>query len=187
MDRVAVIARLKKFEGCVSNMYLCTGGEVTIGVGHAIPTSQEASKLSWQIGGAAAAPAQAAADFERVAAAPKGMPASAYAGLTQCRMGEGDVEGLLEADLQSFEAQLAATLPKWNSYPEPVQEALFDMAFNLGLGGLKKFPRMLTAIDAGDWNTAAAQCHRQGIGEARNQEIAALFQSASTAQTPLVP
>jgi GH24 family phage-related lysozyme (muramidase) len=164
-------------------MYVCTGGEVTIGVGHAIATSADASKLTWQIGGAAAAPAQAAADFERVAAAPKGMLTSDYAGLTQCRMSDGGIDALVEADVQAFEAQLAATLPKWNSYPEPVQEALFDMAFNLGLGGLKRFPRMLAAIDAGDWNTAAAQSHRQGIGEGRNQEIAALFQSASAAQT----
>ena len=146
-----------------------------------MPNSTEASKLTWQIGGAAAAPAQAADDFERVAAAPKGMLASAYAGLTQCRMGDGGIEALVEADVQSFEAQLAATLPKWNSYPQPVQEALFDMAFNLGLGGLKKFPRMLAAIDAGDWNTAASQSHREGIADARNREIAALFQSASTA------
>ena len=109
------------------------------------------------------------------------MLASAYAGLTQCRMSDGGIEALVKADVQAFEAQLAATLPNWNSYPEPVQEALFDMAFNLGLGGLKKFPRMLEAVDAGDWNTAAAQSHRQGIGEARNQEIAALFRSASAA------
>lgn len=156
---------------------------MTIGVGHAMPNSAEASKLTWEIGGAAAMAAQVAADFERVAASPKGMLASAYAGLTQCRMSGDCIEALVEADVQSFEAQLAATLPNWNSYPEPVQEALFDMAFNLGLGGLKKFPRMLAAIDAGDWTTAAAQSHRQGIGDSRNQEIAALIQSASAVQT----
>ena len=128
---------------------------------------------------AAATPAQASADFEQVAAAQKGMLASAYAGLTQCRMSEGGIEALVEADVRALEAHMAATLPKWRSYPEPAQEALFDMAFNLGPGGLKKFPTMLAAIDAGDWNTAAAQSHRQGIGEARNQEIAALFRSAS--------
>jgi GH24 family phage-related lysozyme (muramidase) len=181
MDQAAVIARLQKFEGCVSYMYVCTGGEVTIGVGHAIPNSAEASKLTWEIGGAAATPAQASADFERVAAAQKGMLASAYAGLTQCRMSDGGIQALVEADVLAFEARLAATLPNWNSYPGPAQEALFDMVFNLGLGGLKKFPTMLAAIDAGDWNTAAAQSHRQGIGEARNQEIAALFRSASPA------
>jgi GH24 family phage-related lysozyme (muramidase) len=179
MDQATIIARLQKFEGRFSYMYVCTGGEVTIGVGHAIPNSAEASKLTWEIGGAAATPAQASADFERVAAAPKGMLASAYAALTQCRMSDGGIQALVEADVQAFEARLAAALPKWSSYPEPAQEALFDMAFNLGLGGLKEFPRMLEAIDAGDWNTAAAQSHRQGISESRNQEIAALLRSAS--------
>ena len=183
MDQSAVIARLRQFEGCVPYMYLCTGGEVTIGMGHAIPTSADASQLTWEAGGVTAAPAQAAADYESVAAAQKGMLASAYAGLTQCRMSDPDIEALVEADVQAFEAQLAAALPNWNSYPEPAQEALFDMAFNLGLGGLKKFPKMLAAIDAGDWATAAAQSHRQGIGESRNQAIAALFQSAAAPQT----
>jgi GH24 family phage-related lysozyme (muramidase) len=181
MDYAAVIARLKKFEGCIPHMYVCTGGEVTIGVGHAIPSSTEAAKLPWQVGGAPATPAQAAADFLKAAAAQKGMVASAYAGLTLCRMVDDGIQALVAADVQKFEAQLAATLPRWNAYPAPVQEALFDMAFNLGLGGLKKFPTMLKAIDAGDWATAAAQSHRQGIGEARNQEIAALLRSAPAA------
>jgi GH24 family phage-related lysozyme (muramidase) len=178
MDQAAVFARLKKFEGSVPYMYLCTGGEVTVGVGHAIPNPVRASQLTWQVGGAAPAPAQPEADYRQVAAAQKGMLASAYAGLTQCRMSDGDIEALVAADVQAFETQLAATLPNWNSYPGPAQEALFDMAFNLGLGGLQKFPKLLAAIDAGDWATAAAQSHRQGIGDARNHEIAALFQSA---------
>ena len=50
--------------------------------------------------------------------------------------------------------------------------------------GDEGYPRMLAAIDVRDWNTAAAQSHREGIGEARNQETAALFQSASAARTP---
>ena len=74
--------------------------------------------------------------------------------------------------------KVAAALPKWNTYAEPAQEALFDMAFNLGLGGLKKFPHMLRAVDAGDWATAAAQCHREGISEERNRATAALFLQA---------
>ena len=184
MDPTAVIARLKKFEGCGAHMYLCTGGEVTIGVGHAVPASGAASRLTLEGGGAAAQPEQAVADFERVAAARKGMPASAYAGLTQCRMSDGGIQALVEADVRTFEAQLAAALPNWISYPKPVQEALFDMAYNLGLGGLKKFPTMLRAIDAGDWSTAAAESHRQGIGEGRNREIAALLQSAAAAGQP---
>jgi GH24 family phage-related lysozyme (muramidase) len=53
------------------------------------------------------------------------------------------------------------------------------MAFNLGIGGLMKFHNMLVAVNAGQWDVAAAQCHRQGIGEARNQQTAALFLQAA--------
>ncbi|MBZ5725856.1 MAG: glycoside hydrolase family protein [Acidobacteriia bacterium] len=180
MDLSAAAARLRKFEGSVSHMYRCTGGEVTVGVGHAMAAAADAARLVWEIDGVAATAEQAQADFQKVAAAQKGLVASAYAGLTQCRMSDDAISGVLEADLQAFEAQLAAALPRWSSYPEPVQEALFDMAFNLGLGGLKKFPRLLAAVNAGDWTTAAAQCHRQGIGETRNQETAALFLQAAS-------
>ena len=44
MNRASVIARLKKFEGCLSYMYQCTGGKVTIGAGHAIPSAPDAGK-----------------------------------------------------------------------------------------------------------------------------------------------
>ena len=184
MDQAAVVGRLRRFEGCVSHMYRCTGGEVTIGIGHAIPDAAVAAAFPWEIAGAAATSAQAQADFQKVAAASKGLLASAYAGLTQCRMSDADIERLVEADVQSFQDQLAKVLPGWSSCPEPVQQALFDMAFNLGIGGLKKFPRLLQAVAAGDWNTAAAQCHRQGIQEDRNKEIAALFLQAAVSPSP---
>lgn len=179
MDRAAVLARLKQFEGIVPHMYRCTGGEVTIGIGHAIANVSAAAQLTWEINGAPAAAAQAQADFQRVAAAQQGLMASSYAGMTSCRMNTDGIDRLAQADIQSFEAQLLPAMPKWNSLPAPAQEALFDMAFNLGIGGLKKFPKLLQAVDAGDWNAAAAECHRQGISEARNQETASLFQQAA--------
>ena len=38
---------------------------------------------------------------------------------------------------------------------------------------------MMAAVNAGQWDVAAAQCHRTGIGEPRNQQTAALFQQAA--------
>jgi GH24 family phage-related lysozyme (muramidase) len=55
------------------------------------------------------------------------------------------------------------------------------MGYNLGVGGLLKFHKLLAAVDAGQWTTAAAQCHRMGIGDARNQATAGLFQRAAGA------
>jgi hypothetical protein len=57
------------------------------------------------------------------------------------------------------------------------------MAFNLGLAGLKKYPSMLAAVDAGQWDVAAAQCHRKGINEDRNQQTADLFRQAALFRT----
>ena len=169
-----VLARLEKFEGRVPHMYRCTGGEVTIGIGHAIPTAADASKLTWESGTDGVA-----AGYAAVAAEPKGMVASHYAPLTVCRMSNDAINQLAAADIDTFTNQLQHTLPNWSAYPEPAQAALFDMAYNLGIGGLKKFPHMLAAVDAADWETAAQQCHRNGIGESRNQETAALFRSCA--------
>jgi GH24 family phage-related lysozyme (muramidase) len=174
-------ARLKLFEGVVPYMYRCTGGEVTIGVGHAIPAAADAGKLSWSVGGSRATLERAQSDFAKVVAAPKGLVAGCYESLTQCRMSANDIEALLAADIRLFEAKLNAALPRWPSYPAPAQEALFDMGYNLGVGGLLKFRQLLAAVDAGQWTTAAAECHRRGIGDVRNRETANLFLQAAGA------
>jgi GH24 family phage-related lysozyme (muramidase) len=179
MDPTFVIPRLESFEGRVPHMYRCTGGEVTIGIGHAIQTPADALKLPWSINGRPATAVEIQAGFAGVAAARKGLVATAYAPFSQCRMTDPDINALVAADVAHFEASLAAALPNWNRYPAPAQAALFDMAFNLGLGGLKQFSRLLAAVDAGQWDVAAAQCHRQGIGDARNQQTAALFLQAA--------
>ena len=71
----------------------------------------------------------------------KAPSATFFANLTQCRMADSDIDALLVADVTRFEALLADALPNWSTYPEPAQEALFDMAYNLGISGLKdKFP-----------------------------------------------
>ncbi len=183
MNRVSVIARLKLFEGSTDYMYKCTGGEVTVGIGHALPSVNDAAQFAWHLLSWApyvvASVDQVRLDYGAVQAAPLGQVATAYSHLTQCRMGADDVEKLAATDVQSFESQLVTALPKWPSYPDSAQQALFDMAFNLGLGGLKKFHRMLRAADFGDWVAAAAACHRLGIGEERNRATAELFLRAA--------
>src|ERR1700744_58847 len=180
MNRTIAAQRLKRFEGSTSYMYLCTGGAVTVGVGHAIANSPLAQHLPW-IG--APTPERIAADFARIAAAGKGLPAAHYQALTQCRLDELSVEALLAADLAAFEKELTSYLPAWERFPEPAQQALFDMAYNLGVGGLLKFRKLLAACTSGQWEIAATECHRAGIGDERNLETAALFLQAADAGT----
>ena len=179
MDLTIVIPRLQSFEGCEPHMYRCTGGKVTIGIGHAIETPADAVALSWAIDGRPAADTEIQTDWASIAAAQMNLAAPAYAPLTQCRMASDGITALVAADVARFEAKLAAALPNWSTYPEPVQEALFDMGFNLGVDGLLKFHMLLAAVDAGQWAEAAAQSHRKGIGDTRNQQTAALFLQAA--------
>lgn len=172
--------RLRVCEGCLDFMYLCTGQEVTVGVGHALQTSAVAVQLPWRAGGLAASEAQIKADFHAVRKAQQGMVASKYAPLTKCRLSTEEIDRLLQDDIAKFEAGLRERIPNWGELPEPAQEALFDMAFNLGIAGLfRKFPKMMTAVKAGDWKTAAAQCERGGISPARNKETAELFRKSA--------
>jgi GH24 family phage-related lysozyme (muramidase) len=178
MNCASAAERLKKFEGSTSYMYRCSGGEVTIGVGHAIFDAALAAQLPWA---GAPAPTLIHADFARVAAADKGLLAARYENLTQCRLSAEAVDALLLSDIAAFEKNLTARLPAWHSYPEPAQQALFDMAYNLGVGGLLKFHKLLAACASGAWETAATECHRGGVGDARNRETAALFRQAAGA------
>jgi GH24 family phage-related lysozyme (muramidase) len=183
MNQQIVLERLKSFEGCVPYMYRCTGGEVTAGIGHAFLTSADAAGLQWQISGRPASPEEIAGDFEKVAAAPIGLVATHYEPLTECRLPDASVTSLAATDIERFEGALAKEFSQWPSYPEPAQEGIFDMAFNLGIAGLHKFPRFLAAVEAQNWEIAAAECHRQGISEVRNQAVASLFlQAESLAQ-----
>jgi len=47
------------------------------------------------------------------------------------------------------------------------------------LGLVRKFPSFTRAARAEDWVTCARECHRQGIGDRRNDEVRELFESAS--------
>lgn len=53
--------------------------------------------------------------------------------------------------------QLDERLPWWREQPEAVQVALAAMAFQLGVGGLLGFPKMLGALRAGDREAAALE------------------------------
>ena len=86
---------------------------------------------------------------------------------------------ILAADVKSTLLRLGSVFPEWNTYPEPVQVALVDMAFNLGVPGLvKKFPSFVAAVKSRDWAGASRECRRRGISEARNAETERLFAEA---------
>ena len=194
LNTTTYLPKLKEFEGSIPYMYLDTTNNVTVGVGDMLPNAAAAQKLAFEMRADAKAKppitvARAAtadeikADFDNVSKQAAGKVASHYKQFTKCDLPETVIDTLLEARVAEFKTGLIAAFPDYNQYPEEVCAALFDMAFNLGLGGLKKFLTLLRAVDSGDWATAAAQCHRMGIGDARNQATAALFLQAGVLTT----
>src|SRR5262245_49899820 len=110
MESAIILARLEKYEGRVPHMYRCTGGEVTIGIGHAILNPDDALRLAWAVAGRAPTPDEIHADYARVAAAEKGMVAKAYAPLSKIRMENAAIDSLVASDVQRFTDLLASAL-----------------------------------------------------------------------------
>jgi hypothetical protein len=78
--------------------------------------------------------------------------------------------------------------------PVPVQEAMYDMGWNMGAAFINKvdpekarkmrwknapmWPKLTTALFLRDWEGVAAQSERGGVGEIRNQDIKDLIRTA---------
>jgi lysozyme len=61
---------------------------------------------------------------------------------------------LYEIKAAEVERGLVKELPWIVTRPEPVQRALADMAYQMGLSGLLEFKKMLAALQAGDYRGA---------------------------------
>ena len=68
-----------------------------------------------------------------------------------------EVEYLLDNDLRRVQEQVLIALPWTVSLDEARFGVLLNMCFNLGLRGLLKFREMLSAVETGDWTTAAVE------------------------------
>jgi GH24 family phage-related lysozyme (muramidase) len=55
---------------------------------------------------------------------------------------------------------LCRLFPDVRAYPDHIQEALLDLAYNLGPAGLMKRESLIAAARKGDWETAAALSNR---------------------------
>jgi len=169
-------------------MYLDTAANVTVGVGNLLANVAAAQALAFVVRPTGSSPGEAtpatasqiAIDFNTVAAQPKGKNFRDYEPFTALILPESVIQALLLNRVRDFSAQLSAAFPDYGEFPAEVCAALFDMTFNLGLGGLlTRFPRFTQAVRNRDWATAARQCARAGIPSSRNAWTVAQFQCAA--------
>ena len=171
-DKLATVkANIAASEGRVPWLYRDSGpeGALTCGVGHKVSDYLACQSLPFS-------PPITAAEWAALMVEPKACRASFYQAVTKGRLSDVDIDTILDADVASKIAQLTAVIYGYENLPDGPQAALLDMAFNLGVGGLTKgYPKLMAAVKSGDWQTAAAECHRNGISADRNQQTANLF------------
>lgn len=99
--------------------------------------------------------------------------------LTSSGLCEEAILAQLRHDISLCEIALDGRLPWWRSHPEPVRRALVNLTFNLGIAGLTKFTRTLTAIREARYADAAAALlaskYATQVG-ARAKRLAALLE-----------
>jgi lysozyme len=68
---------------------------------------------------------------------------------------ESEAKTLLENDIARVCADLDRNIPEWRNWSDRRQQAIANMTFNLGIGGVLKFKAMVANMKAGLWQLAA--------------------------------
>lgn len=127
MDKI--IQRLCFNEGIRLSPYFCTEGKLTIGVGRCLDTNPLSDEEIAFIG-------------------------------HDCRekpITKDQAFYLLRHDIIDVKNKLDKNLPWWKNLNDDRQYVLIDMCFQLGLGGLLKFKKMLTYLSTGFYRQAAEE------------------------------
>lgn len=171
-------------EGRVPHMYADSGGVVTVGIGHAIFQPQGAHRLPFvrKDTGAAATQAEIDKDYNAVDGITNHV-ARFFDSLTELELSQADIDSLVQADFNTH-IQIADAFFSLDQLPQPVQIALFDLAFQVGGGkGLIKgttFPALQDALRRRDWARAGAEMNVKSDVRRNNARLT----EASRASTP---
>jgi GH24 family phage-related lysozyme (muramidase) len=198
---------LIKYERSVPYLYQDSVGQVTIGVGHLVPTeaaviplllrrrsdrqgaTKDEKQAAWRAVKKENRNYTGAKDHKHHV-----YGAGHYEQSSALYMEAADIDQLTEAHIAEFHRYLQLAFTKQHGYqtefdgmPENVRLALFDMMFNMGP---TRFPRpwheLVAAIKQADWKDAAARSNRPQVNAERNAYVRQLF--LSQAATPnLVP
>jgi len=110
--------------------------------------------------------------YNAVKAGTKGKLASAYKDLTSIRLKDKS-DSVKQAKKKMYEAHTQLKNSRYTfhflSFPSPVQQALVDIVYNAGITNFKAFKDLHQAANHRDWDRAATEVSRTGIGADRNQ------------------
>lgn len=103
--------------------------------------------------------------------------------LDQVGISETEAEYLCGNDITRAEESLDRNFVGWRNFSDIRQEAIMNLCYNMGWGGLSTFRNMLAAMLAGNWDDAAAELlssrYASQVGD-RARRIAAMLQEPVT-------
>ena len=143
---MTAIELIEPIEGRIPWMYLDTEGLVTAGVGECLETADEASALFGR---------NVTADYDRVAAMPKGMVAHRYWYAGCPTLTNAQIDERRDRSIANAEGDARKLVPSFPSLSATRKAVLVDMAFNLGHKRLAGFTKTLALIAAGNFSAAA--------------------------------
>lgn len=181
-EKTILRAKMEKYEGKFSYMYLDSKGFITVGVGHLLKDLASAQKLNFKkSNNRPASKDEIKADYAAVKQQPKNRLASFYKKYVKLKLLEADIITLTNKHIDSFEVELNRIFPDFSTYPSEVRLSLFDIIFNVGMTDLNhKWPSLKKAVKAKDWSTAAKESNRKPpISAKRNSYVKNLFEKAA--------
>jgi len=191
--------KIEEYEGRYNHMYLDTKSKVTIGVGHLITNRTAVTTLTLytlknNLPNVAATLKEKQDEYDTIAKQKKNYKASWYKQHCKLVMKDLDINTQRKKHITTFYTELCGLYKKTKGYttdfdsmPESVQKALFDMIFNLGLTKLSTtFTKFNSAIKQEKWDEAAKQCNRPDVNAARNTYVKGLFTTAHSAKPKVI-
>ena len=70
---------------------------------------------------------------------------------------DAQIDAALTSDIARAETMLGRFYPWWTGLDDVRQDVMVQMCFQLGIGGLEKFPKALASVRAGNWQEAHDQ------------------------------
>ena len=173
------MAKIKEFEGSIPWMYLDAVGKVTVGIGMMLVNEIAAHGLPFTVGDRPARPDEIGREFARVSAMKPGQIAKFYFIQRGLNLPDATIEMKLSEMIEGFEGYLRSHIQGYEALPDAAKLALLDMIYNLGPGRLfAEYPRLIAAIERGDWKAAAASSLRRGPSAQRNAWVKEQFLTA---------
>ncbi len=194
--------QIRKHEAYVKHMYRDTSSEgvITVGIGFALPRESDVDSFTWYERSTKRKATREAArkEWHDVKKLLKGKPAGRYRNNTTLELSDSEINSVFNRKLfklqQDLRREFGTAGIVFDHLPVPVQEAMYDMGWNMGAAFINKvdpekarrmkwedapmWPKLTSELFWRDWEGVAAQSNRPEVGKTRNREIKDLIRNA---------